>query len=141
MGYLTYRVEITRDELGASATPNVEITAYIDRLPETDAPEFGRLSRAYKGVWNSRLQYTGDFESLSEAVKVIEAAYPAIGQIRCYEWSIDYEFPNEMALLQLWLFTAVVDHGAILEFAVDEFVAVKRDQLAREFSCFVGGHR
>ena len=100
MGYLTYRVEITRDELGASATPNVEITAYIDRLPETYAPEFGRLSRAYKGVWNSRLQYTGDFESLSEAVKAIEAAYPAIEQIRCYEWSIDYEFPNEMAPLR-----------------------------------------
>jgi hypothetical protein len=99
MAYLTFRVEITRDELSSSATPNVEITAYIDRVPETDAPEFGRLSRAYKGVWNSRLQYTGDFESLSEAVKAIEAAYPAIEQIRCYEWSIDYEFPNEMAPL------------------------------------------
>ncbi|MBV8739224.1 MAG: hypothetical protein JO007_18645 [Alphaproteobacteria bacterium] len=100
MAYLTYRVEITRDELSASTTPNVEITAYIDRVPETDAPEFGRLSRAYKGVWNSRLQYTGDFEALSEAVKAIEAAYPAIEQIRCYEWSIDYEFPNEMAPLR-----------------------------------------
>lgn len=100
MAYLTYRVEITRNELSASATPNAEITAYIDRIPETDAPELGRLSRAYKGVWNSRLQYTGDFESLSEAVKAIEAAYPAIEQIRCYEWSIDYEFPNEMAPLR-----------------------------------------
>jgi hypothetical protein len=100
MAYLTYRVEITRDELNASTTPNVEITAYIDRVPETDTPELGRLSRAYKGVWNSRLQYTGDFEALSEAVKAIEAAYPAIEQIHCYEWSIDYEFPNEMAPLR-----------------------------------------
>jgi hypothetical protein len=28
--------------------------------------------------WNSRLQYTGDFESLSEALAAIEVAYPAV---------------------------------------------------------------
>jgi hypothetical protein len=100
MAYLTYRVEITRDESGSSATPNVEITAYIDRVPETNTPEVGRLSRAYKGVWNSRLQYTGDFESLPDALAAIEAAYPKVAHIRCYEWSIDYEFPNEMAPLR-----------------------------------------
>ena len=54
MAYLTYRVEITRDESQASANASIEVTAYIDRVPETDAPEVGRLSRAYKGVWNSR---------------------------------------------------------------------------------------
>ena len=95
MAYLTYRVEITRDELQASANASIEVTAYIDRVPETDAPEFGRLSRAYKGVWNSRLQYTGDFESLSEALTAIEAAYPEIELIRCYEYSVDQEFPNQ----------------------------------------------
>src|SRR5271157_2799683 len=99
MGYLTYRVEITHDESRASATPRVEITAYIDRVPETDAPEFGRLSRAYKGVWNSRLQYTGDFEALSEALAAIEAAHPEIDLICCYEYSVDYEFPNEIGPL------------------------------------------
>lgn len=99
MAYLTYRVEITRDESRASGTPTVEITAYIDRVPETDTPEVGRLSRAYKGVWNSRLQYTGDFEALPDALAAIDAAYPKIEHIRCYEWSIDYEFPNEVAPL------------------------------------------
>ena len=54
MAYLTYRVEITRDESRRSGAPSIEITAYIDRVPETNEPEFGRLSRAYKGVWNSR---------------------------------------------------------------------------------------
>jgi hypothetical protein len=54
MVYLAYRVEITRDESRASGTATIEITAYIDRVPETNEPEFGRLSRAYKGVWNSR---------------------------------------------------------------------------------------
>src|SRR5438876_8196354 len=49
MAYLTYRVEITRDESRPSGTASVEITAYIDRVPETNEPEFGRLSRAYKG--------------------------------------------------------------------------------------------
>jgi hypothetical protein len=56
----------------------VEIIAYIDRVPETSEPEFGRLSTAFKGVWDSRLQYTGDFESLSEALAAIEVAYPAV---------------------------------------------------------------
>ena len=95
MAYLTYRVEITRDELQASANASIEVTAYIDRVPETDAPEVGRLSRAYKGVWNSRLQYTGDFETLSEALAAIEAAYPEVELIRCYEYSVDQEFPNQ----------------------------------------------
>jgi hypothetical protein len=69
----------------ASGTASIEITAYIDRVPETKEPEFGRLSRAYKGVWKSRLQYTGDFESLSEALAAIETAYPKVEHIRCYE--------------------------------------------------------
>ncbi|HEY2540720.1 MAG TPA: hypothetical protein VGI28_14680 [Stellaceae bacterium] len=99
MSYLTYRVEITRDEVHASTAPNIEITAYIDRVPETDAPEFGRLSRAYKGVWNSRLQYTGDFESLPAALAAIEASYPETHSIRCYEWSIDDETPVEKTIL------------------------------------------
>ncbi len=84
----------------ASSPASIEITAYIDRIPETDAPEFGRLSRAYKGVWNSRLQYTGDFESLPEALAAIEAAYPEIELIRCYEYSVDHEFPNQMPNLR-----------------------------------------
>ncbi len=95
MAYLTYRVEITRDESRPSTNATIEVTAYIDRVPETDAPEFGRLSRAYKGVWNSRLQYTGDFETLSEALAAIEAAYPTVELIRCYEYSVDQEFPNQ----------------------------------------------
>jgi hypothetical protein len=99
MAYLTYRVEITRDESRPSVTPRIEITAYIDRIPETEEPEFGRLSRAYKGVWNSRLQYTGDFESLSDALAAIDAAYPEAEHIRCCEWPVDYEYPNEMAPL------------------------------------------
>ena len=95
MAYLTYRVEITRDKSQASANASIEVTAYIDRVPETDAPEVGRLSRAYKGVWNSQLQYTGDFKSLSEALAAIEAAYPEVELIRCYEYSVDQEFPNQ----------------------------------------------
>ena len=66
MAYLTYRVEITRDESRRSGTRSIEITAYVDRVPETNEPEFGRLSRAYKGVWNSRL--AKDFENLAETL-------------------------------------------------------------------------
>jgi hypothetical protein len=69
-------------------------------MPETNEPEFGRLSRALKGVWNSRLQYTGDFESLSEAFVAIEAAYPEVEHIRCYEWPVEY--PNEIVCRPIW---------------------------------------
>jgi hypothetical protein len=100
MAYLTYRVEITRDEVNPAAAPNFEITAYIDRVPETDMPEFGRLSRASKGVWNSRLQYTGDFASLAQALAAIDAAYPQAQSVRCYEYTVDDEFPVESAILR-----------------------------------------
>jgi hypothetical protein len=40
MAYLTYCVQITRDESRPSGTAIVEITAYIDRVPETNEPEF-----------------------------------------------------------------------------------------------------
>src|SRR5215467_12044012 len=99
MAYETFRVEITRDETLDDGPVNVEITAYIDRMPETNEPTFGRLSRARRGVWNSRLQYTGDFETLLEALAAISAAYPETDHIRCYESTVDDEFAREVAPL------------------------------------------
>jgi hypothetical protein len=99
MSYLTFRVEITRDEWKAEAPVDIEITAYIDRVPETDAPTRGMLTRAGKGVWNSRLQFTGDFDELPEALAAIDAAYPDATRIRCYEYTVDDEFPREAASL------------------------------------------
>ncbi|HZT88004.1 MAG TPA: hypothetical protein VFA12_08545 [Stellaceae bacterium] len=93
MSYLTFRVEITRDESRPAGDVTADITAYIDRVPETNEAEFGRLSRAAKGVWNSRLQFTGDFAALGEALAAIEAAFPGIAEIRCYEWTVDDETP------------------------------------------------
>ena len=72
MSYETFRVEITRDETRAEGAVTIEVTAYFDRLPETDIPTRGMLTRASKGVWNSRLQFTGDFATLSEALVAIE---------------------------------------------------------------------
>ena len=77
MAYQTFRVEITRDETRDDGPVGIEITAYIDRMPETNEATVGRLSRAWRGVWNSRLQYTGDFGTLAEALAAITAAYPA----------------------------------------------------------------
>ena len=99
MAYETYRVEITRDETRAEGGVSVEVTAYLDRVPETDAPTHGRLTRASRGVWNSRLQFTGDFASLAEALAAIDAAHPEIARIRCYEYTVDDEYPREVALL------------------------------------------
>ena len=99
MSYLTFRVEVTRDETDPAAAIGVEITAYIDRMPETNAPTRGMLTRADKGVWNSRLQFTGDFETLAAALAAIDAAFPEIGQIRCYEYTVDDEYPVEAAPL------------------------------------------
>ena len=99
MSYETYRVEVTRDEWKPDEPVTVEITAYLDRVPETDMPTRGMLTRAAKGVWNSRLQMTGDFETLAEALAAIEAAYPDAALIRCYEYTVDDEFARAIAPL------------------------------------------
>ncbi|MGA7262981.1 MAG: hypothetical protein WCA23_16755 [Stellaceae bacterium] len=96
MGYQTFRVEITRDETREEGPVSIEITAYIDRMPETNEATVGRLSRVWRGVWSSRLQYTGDFDTLAEALAAIMAAHPEADRIRCYEYSVDNEFPVEV---------------------------------------------
>jgi len=72
----------------------------MDRMPETNEATIGRLSRARRGVWNSRLQYTGDFDTLAEALAAINAAYPEADHIRCYEYTVDDEFAREVAPLE-----------------------------------------
>jgi len=99
MSYETFRVEATRDETRAAGPVSIEITAYIDRMPETNDAGFERLTRASRGVWNSRLQYSGDFASLAAALAAIDAAYPEAASIRCYEYSVDNEYPVEAAVL------------------------------------------
>jgi hypothetical protein len=54
MAYQVFRVEITRDETRYGGPVTIEITAYIDRMPETNEATIGRLSRASRGVWNSK---------------------------------------------------------------------------------------
>jgi hypothetical protein len=99
MAYQTFRVEVTRDETRDDGPISIEITAYIDRMPETNEATIGRLAWAWRGVWNSRVQYTGDFDTLPEALAAITAAYPEAQRIRCYEYSVDNEFPVEVAPL------------------------------------------
>jgi hypothetical protein len=50
-------------------------------------------------VWNSRLQYTGDFDTLADALAAITVAYPEADRIRCYEYSVDDEFARAVAPL------------------------------------------
>ena len=99
MSYETFRVEISRDETRDDGVIGVDVTAYLDRVPETDAPTRGMLTRASRGVWNSRLQFTGDFATLGEALAAIDAAYPDARRIRCYEYTVDDEFAREVAPL------------------------------------------
>jgi hypothetical protein len=99
MSYETYRVEITRDETRAGGPVTIEITAYIDRVPETGDYSRGMLTRAQHSVWNARLQLAGDFEALGEALKAIDERYPDATHIRCYEYSVDDEFPREAGAL------------------------------------------
>lgn len=99
MSYLTIRVEITRDEWRAAAPVEIEITAYIDRVPETGDYSRGMLTRAPRGVWNSRLQFAGDFDDLGAALAAVDARYPDAARIRCYEYTVDDEFARETAPL------------------------------------------
>jgi hypothetical protein len=97
---MIYRVEVSRDETVAAGGVKVEIIAYIDRVPDTAAIDVGRLARAPRGAWTSRLFSGGDFEELADAVAAIGAAYPEIGEIGCYEWTVDYEYPFDMPPLR-----------------------------------------
>jgi|SRR5580704_1585085 hypothetical protein len=99
MAYLIYRVEIIRDETRAAGV-TIDITAYIDRMPETEPAAIGMLARVPASVWNTRLLYSGDFEMLAEALAAIEARYPEIMSIRCFEYPLDYEYALDMAPLQ-----------------------------------------
>lgn len=99
MAYETFRVEITRDETRPDGAIGIEITAYLDRAPETDMPTRGMLTRAARGVWSSRLQFTGDFTTLAAALAAIEATVPEADRIRCYEYTVDDEYPREVAPL------------------------------------------
>jgi hypothetical protein len=99
MAYQVFRVEITRDETRDGGPVSIEITAYLDRMPETNEASVGGLSRALRGVWNSRLQHTGDFDTLAAALAAITAAHPQADHIRCYEYSVDDEYPVEVAPL------------------------------------------
>jgi len=53
MAYQLFRVEITRDETREDGPVAIEITAYIDRMPETNEAASGRLSRVWHGVARS----------------------------------------------------------------------------------------
>ena len=99
MAYETYRVEITRDETRDDGPVEIEITAYIDRMPETNHYSIGLLTRVPKDVWNSRMQYAGDFSTLPEALAAIDAAHPEARHIRCYDYTVDQEYPVEAAVL------------------------------------------
>ena len=61
MSYETFRVEITRDETVATGGVSIEITAYLDRVPEHNDYSREILTRVPKGVWNSRLQFAGGY--------------------------------------------------------------------------------
>jgi hypothetical protein len=99
MAYETYRVEVTRDETLPTGGVSIEITAYIDRVPETHDYTIGSLTRAPRGVWSSRLSFAGDFSTLGEALEAIGSAFPEAERIRCYEYTVDNEFPVEVAPL------------------------------------------
>jgi hypothetical protein len=99
MAYETYRVEVTRDETLPEGGVGIEITAYIDRLPETHDYTVGMLTRAPRDVWNSRLLFAGDFATLGEALDAIGAAFPDTDRIGCYEYTVDNEFPVPVAPL------------------------------------------
>jgi hypothetical protein len=96
MAYQTFRVEITRDETRDDGLVSIDITAYLDREPEHNNYTREMLTRAPRGVWNSRLQFAGDFAEFRNALAAIEAAYPTVERIRCYEYTVDDEYARKV---------------------------------------------
>ena len=78
MAYVTYRVGVTRHESRRSGTASVEITAYIDRVPETKEPELGRLRTAFKGVWDKSAPIYRRFRVVVRGAGGNRIAYPAV---------------------------------------------------------------
>src|SRR5260370_18498546 len=100
MAYQTFRLGFTRDETRDDGRVGIEITAYIDRMPETNEATMGRLSRVWRGGWNSRLQYAGDFDSFAEALAAIMAAHPQSHPIRCHEYTPPHPVSPQVAPLR-----------------------------------------
>jgi hypothetical protein len=94
-----FRVEIISEEAHGPGSVAIDVTAYIDRAPDDNEADFGRLSRVPESMWNTRMLYTGDFDSLAEAAAAIEAVYPDIGHLNCYEWPAHFESAVETAPL------------------------------------------
>jgi hypothetical protein len=94
-----FRVEIIREEAHGPGGVSIDVTAYIDRAPDDNEADFGTLSRVPANMWNTRMLYTGDFGSLAEATAAIEAVYPDIGHVNCYEWAAHFESAVEIAPL------------------------------------------
>jgi hypothetical protein len=99
MSTTVFRVEVFRDETRVAGGVTVEITAYIDRVPETDMAGPGYLARVPQSVWNTRMLYSGDFEELKDALAAIAGKFPEIDRIDCWEWPIDYENKMQAAPL------------------------------------------
>jgi len=57
------------------------------------------LTRAPRGVWNSRLLFAGDFDDFGAALAAITAQFPDAARIGCYEYTIDDEFARPVAPL------------------------------------------
>ena len=92
---MTFRVEVTRDETRSAGGVSIAVTAYIDRVPQTSPVDLGRLTRAPKGVWNSRLLFMGDFDALADALAAIEAAFPEVAEISCNEFRSTTNSPTK----------------------------------------------
>jgi len=84
-----FRVEIIREETLGPDGVSIDITAYINRVPDDNEADFGSLSQVPVSMWNTRMLYTGDFGALGGAIAAVEAVYPGIEHINCYEWGTD----------------------------------------------------
>jgi hypothetical protein len=94
-----FRVEVIREEAHGPGGVAIDVTAYIDHAPDDNEADFGTLSSVPAGMWNTRMLYTGDFASLAEAIAAIEAIYPDIERLNCYEWAAHVESAIETAPL------------------------------------------
>jgi hypothetical protein len=63
MAYHTLRVEITCDKTRDGGPISIEITAYIDRMPETNDATIGCLSRGMAGAFALRSRRQVGWES------------------------------------------------------------------------------
>ena len=93
MSYLTFRVEITRDEGSRPCRRHRDHRLYRPGAGDRRADAGDADARLARACGTAGCNSPAISTTLAEALAAIAAAYPETERIRCYEYTVDDEYP------------------------------------------------